>query len=197
MTLTADPQSIVGIVGPSGSGKTLLMKGLAQLLPPNCTLKADTLTYHEKPLSASQVSMVFQDPQMALNPTLCIGYQIAEGYQIATKSTFTQAKTYTHHLLERMHLDPQKTFRLYPYELSGGMCQRALMAIALSCQPSLLIADEPTASLDFPLQEEILTLLVQLQKQLQFTLLLVTHDLPLARRICQKIYTLHNGECHL
>lgn len=196
--LQAHAGDIVGIVGPSGCGKTLFMKSLMGFLPPQrFCMNWSRLDYGGKLLSRQRdkFAMTFQDPKSALNPTMRVGLQVAESYrvnkQIPHKASCIAAKE----LLSAVGLDPKHIFSLYPHELSGGMQQRVMLSVALACEPDVLIADEPTSSVELSLQEKIMDLLCHLQKAFSLTVLLVTHDLDLAGSICTSMYPMrpYNG----
>ena len=193
----------LGIVGESGCGKTILMKSLLQLLPSTATIDSGEIWYQgnnlvtltEKELQGirgKEIGMIFQDPMTSLNPTLKIGYQIAEGllrhFPLITKK---EAKQRALELLKQVGIsEPELRMQQYPHLLSGGIRQRAVIALALASKPSILIADEPTTALDVTVQAQILDLLHQLQK----TTLLVTHDLSLVAAFCDRVLVMYAGQ---
>lgn len=194
----------LGIVGESGSGKTLLMRALIKLLPGNISLTGGTVKYEGKLLSdmdekqlqkirGKEIGMVFQDPLTFLNPTLKVGSQIAEGYLIHfPQATHQEARSKALQLLEQVGVpDPQLRLSQYPHELSGGLRQRVLIAIALAASPHLLIADEPTTALDVTVQAQILELLSELQAQK--STILITHDLSLVASFCDRVIVMYAG----
>jgi oligopeptide/dipeptide ABC transporter ATP-binding protein len=195
----------LGIVGESGCGKTILMKSLLQLLPPAATVDSGEIWYQgtdlvklsEKQLQkirGKEIGMIFQDPMTSLNPTLKIGYQIAEGYlrhfpQVTKKEADARALE----LLKQVGIpDPELRLQQYPHLLSGGMRQRAVIALALAAKPSVLIADEPTTALDVTIQAQILDLLHHLQKDM--STLLITHDLSLVAAFCDRVLVMYAGQ---
>lgn len=187
----------VGIVGESGSGKSVAVQALLGLTSGEVSGK---ILFQQEPLLSkkvrgTQIGMVFQDPFTSLNPTMKIGQQVMEGilhHQIRDK------KAAKNRALELLHLvsipDPETRFDQYPHQLSGGMRQRILIAMAMSLNPLLLIADEPTTALDTILQAQILTLLKDLQKKLAMTLLLITHDFGVVAEICERVLVFHEGK---
>lgn len=192
----------LGIVGESGCGKTILMKSLLQLLPSTATIDMGEIWYQgtdltqlpEKELQkirGKEIGMIFQDPMTSLNPTLKIGYQIAEGYLRHFPVTKKEAEARALELLIQVGIsEPELRLQQYPHLLSGGIRQRAVIALALAAQPQVLIADEPTTALDVTVQAQILDLLHQLQK----TTLLVTHDLSLIAAFCDRVLVMYAGQ---
>lgn len=179
----------VGIVGESGSGKTAAVQALAGLTLGE--VSGQIAFDREK----NRIGMVFQDPMTALNPTMKIGAQLTEGllyHRLASKKE-AGAKA-----LEMLHLvgiaDPELRLAQYPHQLSGGMRQRVLIAIALICRPRLLIADEPTTALDVSVQGQILTLIQQMQRHFQMSLLLISHDFSVVSRVCERILVMYAGK---
>ena len=198
------PGEAVGIVGESGSGKSTAVQALTRLsAASNIEGRAffqgeDLLAKSEKELRrlrGKQIGMIFQDPMSSLNPTMTIGDQIIEGmlYHGLTSRSEALQKA-----IEWLHLvgvpAPEVRVHQYPVALSGGMCQRALIAMALSCNPPLLIADEPTTALDVTISAQILDLLKGLQKQLQTSLLLITHDLSVVASVCDRVLVMYAGK---
>jgi len=192
----------LGIVGESGCGKTILMKSVLQLLPLTASIDAGEIWYQgtnlarlpEKELQkirGKEIGMIFQDPMTSLNPTLKIGYQIAEGYLRHFPVTKKEAEARALELLIQVGIsEPELRLQQYPHLLSGGIRQRAVIALALAAQPQVLIADEPTTALDVTVQAQILDLLHQLQK----TTLLVTHDLSLVAAFCDRVLVMYAGQ---
>jgi oligopeptide/dipeptide ABC transporter ATP-binding protein len=195
----------LGIVGESGCGKTILMKSLLQLLPSTATIDSGEIWYQgnnlvtltEKELQGirgKEIGMIFQDPMTSLNPTLKIGYQIAEGYRrhfplISKKEAEARALE----LLQQVGIsDPELRMQQYPHLLSGGIRQRAVIALALASKPSVLIADEPTTALDVTIQAQILDLLHQLQQGT--SILLITHDLSIVASFCDRVIVMYAGQ---
>jgi oligopeptide/dipeptide ABC transporter ATP-binding protein len=195
----------LGIVGESGCGKTILMKSLLQLLPTTATIDSGEIWYQgnnlvnlsEKELQGirgKEIGMIFQDPMTSLNPTLKIGYQIAEGllrhFPLITKK---EAKDRALELLKQVGIsEPELRMQQYPHLLSGGIRQRAVIALALASKPSILIADEPTTALDVTVQAQILDLLQELQ--LSTSTLLITHDLSIVASFCDRVIVMYAGQ---
>jgi oligopeptide/dipeptide ABC transporter ATP-binding protein len=145
-------------------------------------------------IRGTEITMIFQEPSTSLNPVYTIGHQIAETYVLHNTIKGKEARERTMEVLEMVGIsDPKKIFNQYPYELSGGMQQRVMIAIALACNPDLLIADEPTTALDVTIQAQILELMHDLQKRLGTTILLITHDLGVVAEFCNRVAVMHAG----
>lgn len=199
------PGEIVGIVGESGSGKSMTASALLDLLPTPHTLSGKiefegknllSLTPKEmNQLRGNRISLILQDPDLALNPLIPIGKQLIEGLCYHKKLNWNEAYERGIDWLSRVGIgDPRARMKQYPHEISGGMKQRLLIAMGLICNPSLLIADEPTTALDVTLQAQILDLICELQKEENMSLLLITHDLGVVARICQKMVVMYAGQ---
>jgi ABC-type dipeptide/oligopeptide/nickel transport system ATPase component len=201
-----DRGECVGIVGESGSGKSTLARAILRLLPnvdlaefsgevifDGLDLCAMTDTALQGLRRRGSFSMVFQDPLGYLNPTQRVGSQIAEALPPALRGT--DARQGTHDLLREVGLpEPEHVARRYPHELSGGMRQRALLAVALASSPALLIADEPTTSLDATVQLQVLETLRRLHRERNMALVVITHDLGLVAELCDRVYVMHAGQ---
>lgn len=191
----------LAFVGESGSGKSLTAQAI--LLPQGkvegeILFDGENLLHKSKKemrsIQGAKIGMVFQDPLTSLNPTLTIGTQIQEVLQAHQKISKKEALFKTTDLLHQVGIpDPQKRIHFYPFQLSGGMQQRALIAMAIACSPSLLIADEPTTALDVTIQAQILDLFHKLKTQNGMGLLFITHDLAVAASIADKICVMQNG----
>ncbi|MFI0434394.1 MAG: ABC transporter ATP-binding protein [Parachlamydiaceae bacterium] len=199
------PGEIVGLVGESGSGKSLTAASILGLLPSNHHVKGHIefenqhlLTLSPKKLShlrGTRLSLILQDPALALNPLLPIGKQLMEGLYYHTGISKQEGDQKAIEWLHRVGIgDPSARMGQYPHEISGGMKQRILIAMALMCRPSLLIADEPTTALDPTTQLQILHLLEHLQKEEQMSLLMITHDLGVIARLCQRVMVMYAGQ---
>jgi oligopeptide transport system ATP-binding protein len=196
----------LGIVGESGSGKSALVKALVKLHPSQTIIKGNALLNGRNLISMTEkemervrgkeMGMVFQDPMTSLNPTLRIGNQVAEGYlhhypHVTVKEAYAHAQK----MLGMVGIsDPEGCAMAYPHTLSGGMRQRAMIALALSSYPMLLLADEPTTALDVTIQAQILDLLKDMQKNLKLTLMLITHDLSIVAATCDRVLVMYAGQ---
>lgn len=192
------------LLGESGSGKTVTMRALMRLLPPTAQIVGriaidgiDVLRLNQKELAAirgSKVSMIFQDPKTALDPVFTVGQQIAEKLRAHEQLTRRQSRIRTLELLDLVHI-PGAHHRIdaYPHELSGGLRQRVMVALALACRPKLLLADEPTTALDATVQIQILLLLRELQRELGMAIVIVTHDLGVACELADRIAVMYAG----
>jgi peptide/nickel transport system ATP-binding protein/oligopeptide transport system ATP-binding protein len=199
------PGEIVGLVGESGCGKSLTASAILGLLPASHKIKGrlifegqDLLAMSPQQLSqlrGSRLSLILQDPALALNPLIPIGSQLIEGLCYHKKMARQQAFEKGIQWLSRVGIgDARERMRQYPHEISGGMKQRILIAMALICQPSLLIADEPTTALDVTVQAQILDLLHLLQEEERMSMLLITHDLGVVAQCCQRVIVMYAGQ---
>ena len=179
----------LGLVGESGSGKTLTLKSLIGLLPKNLSD-----SYEEKKINGN-VAMIFQNPMSALDPLCPVFAQLIEVVMIRQNVSKKEAACRAKELIERLGLPKElsKKDRL-PSELSGGQCQRILIAMALACNPDVLLCDEPTTALDVTVQKQTLDLILSLQKEMNFAILFVTHNLAVAAGICSHLAVMHHGK---
>ena len=189
---------IVGIVGESGSGKSMTALSLMGLTPEDAKVSWDKFSFgtaEGKPISGKDIAMIFQEPMTSLNPVLTIGKQVAEMLQIHEHITRREAKEQTLRMLERVGLEGnEEFFYKYPHELSGGMRQRVMIAMAMICKPRLLIADEPTTALDIEVQEQILELILNLNQEMETAVLFISHDIKLVHRFCRKVIVMNKGK---
>jgi microcin C transport system ATP-binding protein len=203
INLTLQPGRKLALVGESGSGKTVLSQGIMRLNPMvsfEGRLKycgTDLLTQSERALQklrGCEIGMVFQEPMTALNPVMRVGEQIAEVLTLHLGLDKKQAWARAIELLDETGIhQPEQKAQAYPFQLSGGQRQRAMIAMAVSAQPKLLIADEPTTALDVAVQAQILDLLSRLQEEHGMTMLYITHDLNLVRRFADDVAVMRNG----
>ncbi len=206
ISLTVGAGEIVGVAGESGSGKSVTAMSVLRLLPAQAQLKADKFEVFGRDVLAlsapelqdlrgAHVAIVFQEPMTALNPVLRIGVQMTDVLLRHTTMTPGEAETLSLDLLRDMKIDdPARTFASYPHELSGGMRQRVMIAMAFSCRPRLIIADEPTTALDVTVQAQILSLLRARAQATGTAVLLISHDLGVIAQVCDRLYVMHRGE---
>jgi oligopeptide/dipeptide ABC transporter ATP-binding protein len=198
VSLTLDQGKTLGIVGESGSGKTVLSRAIMGLLPPSTTTQTGSVRYDGteilRKLWSTHIAMVFQDPMTSLNPVQRIGNQITEPLKIHLKLSKSEAKETALSLLMQVGIpSPVERYEAYPAQLSGGMRQRVMIAIALACAPRLLMADEPTTGLDVTVQAQILDLLGKLQHERDMAMILVTHDLGVVATRTDEIIVMYAG----
>jgi len=196
---------VMGVVGESGSGKTMTSLALLRLLPAGVRVTAgrirfadrDVLTLRRsalRTLRGGEMAMIFQDPSTSLNPLFTIGAQIEAVLRSHGRGRGAQARRRSVDLLGRVQLpDPERLLRRYPHELSGGMRQRVMIAMALSCEPRLLIADEPTTALDVTVQAQILTLLDDLRSERGMAIVYISHDLAVVEQIAHRVAVMYAG----
>ena len=207
ITFHINKGEIVGLVGESGSGKSITALSILQLIPnPPGKILSGTINFDNQDLLSmsknemrsirgNSISMIFQEPMTSLNPVLTIGFQISEVLRLHCGMTKKQAKEKAIDLLRSVGIpNPEKRFMDYSFELSGGMRQRAMIAMAFSCAPKLLIADEPTTALDVTIQAQILDLMRQLCLKNNMSMLLITHDLGVIAEICQRVIVMYAGK---
>ena len=202
-----DRGETLAIVGESGCGKSVAVQSVMGLIPippgritqGEAILDGHRILGHQsingKDIRGNKVGMIFQDPMTSLNPTMTIGNQIAEPLKLHRKLSGTQAKKKAIELLEMSKIpEAAKRAAQYPFEFSGGMLQRAMIAMAIACEPDLLIADEPTTALDVTIQAQILDLIKDLQKEVGMGLILITHDLGVVAGVADRVVVMYAGE---
>jgi oligopeptide/dipeptide ABC transporter ATP-binding protein len=206
VSFSVEEGEILGVVGESGSGKSVTNLALMGLLPANAEIRARRVQFKKQNLNlnsqkdlqkirGSQIAMVFQDPMTALNPSLRVGYQMIETLQAHFDISKKVAHSRSIGLLERVGItNAEARMKTYPFELSGGMAQRVMIAMSISCHPQLLIADEPTTALDVTIQKQILDLLLDLQKEKKMSMIFVSHDLALVKKYSQRVQVMYAGE---
>jgi dipeptide transport system ATP-binding protein len=197
---------IVGIVGESGSGKSVTMLAMMGLIDAPGRVTADQLHFNgqdllnmkaaqKRQIIGKDIAMIFQDALTSLNPAYTVGYQLIETLRLHTPLRGAALKRRALELLEQVEIpDAKSRLDTYPHQLSGGMSQRVMIAMAIACEPKLLIADEPTTALDVTVQAQIMELLVNLQKQNDMALILITHDLAVVAEIAQRMVVMYAGE---
>lgn len=205
ISLCINPGETVGLVGETGAGKTTTAKAILGLVPnPPGKVTSGEIIYkgenllrknnrEMRAIRGGQISMIFQDPMSALNPTMKVADQIAEVIRLHTKASPAAAQREAVKVLEKVGIKSERAGD-YPHQFSGGMKQRVVIAIALACNPELLIADEPTTALDVTIQAQILTLMRQLKDAFDTSILLITHDLGVVAQLCDKVATMYAGE---
>lgn len=194
------------IVGESGSGKSITSLSVMRLLASNGSIDNGEILLHNEPLQnlsdeqmrklrGNKMSMIFQEPMTALNPVLTIGYQLREPLMLHHKVSKSEASKQSIELLKQVGIpNAEKRLNQYPHELSGGMRQRVMIAMALSCHPSLLIADEPTTALDVTIQAQILDLINDLKEKLDMGVLLITHDMGVVAEVADRVMVMYAGK---
>ena len=205
VSFTLKPGEIMGIVGESGSGKSVTAYSIMRILADTGRITGgqvlyrgeDLATYDNKKMAGFRgkcCSIIFQDPMTSLNPVFTVGSQIMEAILLHTNKSKSEVKARAIEMLELVGVnEPAKRINQYPHELSGGMRQRVMIAMALACEPDILIADEPTTALDVTIQAQILELMQDLQKRLGMAIIMVTHDLGVIADMCDKIVVMYGG----
>ena len=203
--LHVDEGETVGIVGESGCGKSVSMLSILHLLPDYAKISADKMVFEDtdltqltpkmfRKISGDQIGMIFQDPMTSLNPLFTVGDQLIEPLRIHKGMSKQQAREV---VLEKLRLveipDPESRMKQYPHELSGGMRQRIMIAMAIMCNPRLIIADEPTTALDVTVQSQIVKLLKRINQKKGTAILFISHDLSLVRRLCSRVIVMKDG----
>jgi dipeptide transport system ATP-binding protein len=206
LTFSVDPGEVLAIVGESGSGKSVAMLAVMGLLPWTATVTAERMEFNgqnllglgqrqRRRIIGKDMSMIFQEPMSSLNPCFTVGFQISESLREHTGLNRAQRRERTVELLQLVGI-PAAESRLgaFPHQLSGGISQRVMIAMAIACNPKLLIADEPTTALDVTIQAQILDLLLKLQREIDMALVLITHDMGVVAETAQRVIVQYAGQ---
>ena len=205
VSFTLERGRVLGIVGESGSGKSVTAYSIMQILSPKGKIINGSVKLHSKELinadeniindiRGNKISIIFQDPMTSLNPTFTIGYQLTEAILLHTDRNKQEAQDRAVEMLKLVNVsEPEKRMKQYPYELSGGMRQRVMIAMALACEPDILIADEPTTALDVTIQAQILELMKKIQQELGMAIIMITHDLGVVAQMCDEVIVMYAG----
>ncbi|MGV8145143.1 MAG: ABC transporter ATP-binding protein [Alkaliphilus sp.] len=204
MNLEVAKGETLGLVGETGAGKTTTALGIMRLIPepPGKIVQGeivfqgenllDTTPEQMRGIRGNKISMIFQDPMTSLNPVITVGEQIAEVIILHQNVNASEALKRASEMLEKVGIPPER-LREYPHQFSGGMRQRVVIAIALACNPELLIADEPTTALDVTIQAQVLTLMNNLKKEFNTSMIMITHDLGVVAEVCDKVAIMYSG----
>ncbi len=205
VSFNLDRGKVLGIVGESGSGKSVTAYSIMQILAGTGKIVSGSIKLDGQELvgagervmknvRGNKISIIFQDPMTSLNPTYTIGHQLMEAILLHTDRNKAQARERAVEMLRLVNInEPEKRMKQYPYEFSGGMRQRIMIAMALACEPDILIADEPTTALDVTIQAQILELMKSLQEELGMAIIMITHDLGVVAQLCDEVIVMYAG----
>ncbi len=203
--VSVDKGEVLAIVGESGSGKSVSMLAVMGLLPDTATITADEMTFDgrdlltmsvkdRRKLIGREITMIFQEPIASLNPSFTAGYQIEEVLRFNAGLDRKAARAKALDLFKKVGLpDPEQKLKAYPHQMSGGQCQRVMIAMAIATDPRMIIADEPTTALDVTIQKQILDLLMELQERLDMALILITHDMGVVAETADRVQVQYKG----
>jgi peptide/nickel transport system ATP-binding protein/oligopeptide transport system ATP-binding protein len=205
-SFTVEPGQALGLVGESGCGKSMTLRAILGLLPQPGHITGGEIRFEGDDLAnagakrlrevrGARIGIIFQEPMTALNPVMRVGDQIAEGPRVHLRKSRSEARETALELMRKVGIpDPARRAQAYPHELSGGMRQRVMIAIALSCEPRLILCDEPTTALDVTIQDQILKLLSAMRRDLGVSVVFVTHDLAVVAETCERIAVMYAGQ---
>ncbi len=205
VSFNLERRKVLGIVGESGSGKSVTAYSVLQILESTGKIISGSIKFDGqelvnsgekvmKTVRGNRISIIFQDPMTSLNPTYTIGRQLMEAILLHTNRNRQQAKERAIEMLRLVNInEPEKRMKQYPFEFSGGMRQRIMIAMALACEPDILIADEPTTALDVTIQAQILELMKSLQEELGMAIIMITHDLGVVAQLCDEVIVMYAG----
>ena len=205
VSFNLERRKVLGIVGESGSGKSVTAYSILQILESTGKIISGSIQFDGqelvnsgekvmKKIRGNRISIIFQDPMTSLNPTYTIGKQLMEAILLHTNRNRQEAKERAIEMLRLVNInEPEKRIRQFPFEFSGGMRQRIMIAMALACEPDILIADEPTTALDVTIQAQILELMKSLQEELGMAIIMITHDLGVVAQLCDEVIVMYAG----